>query len=290
MTLERLTEYNVYAVPVDQIWVDADFNCRGLFTPESVRSLAADIQESGLNYPLLVQPWEKNPPFTHRLIAGFRRFAACRQLKMVRVPAMVTEKGITEFEAHKLNLVENLERRDLNILQEAQGIAKLFPNGATVVEIGRELNKTARWAHRRLGLLDLPRDVQLMFASGRLVQGDLDVLLPLREDSEAVQTAAHSLLDARLESPNAGRKVRERLRRGRHVADSRRTKREIGRMIGTMFSMGVKGLPTRVAAWCAGTVTTDEFMVDLKRYVKRFRPGQPKRRKSGKSAKKPSET
>jgi ParB/RepB/Spo0J family partition protein len=280
-------------MPVDQIWVDPDFNCRGRFTPESVQSLATDIQNSGLNYPLLVQPWEKEPPYTHRLVAGFRRFAACRRLRMLKVPVMITEHDISEFEAHKLNLMENLERRDLNILQEAQGIVKLFPNGATAVQIGRELNKTARWAHRRLGLLDLPHDVQLMFASGRLVQGDLDVLLPLREDPEAAQTAAHMILDARLESPNAGRKARERLRRGRFVADSRRTKSQIGRMIGTMFSMGVKGLPTRVAAWCAGTVTTDDFMVDLKRYVKRFRPGQPKRRRrreSEKSTEKPSET
>lgn len=278
--MELLPEYSTYAIPMDEIWVDSDFNCRDRFLPESVRTLADDIKASGLTYPLLVQPWDQ-PPYCYRLIAGFRRHAACRMLRMVKVPAMVTEKDITEFEAHKLNFMENLERKDLNILEEARGITRLFPNGATTSEVAREVGKTTQWVHRRMALLDLPLEVQLMFASGRMVQNDLDVLIPMRNDAEAVRKAAHAILDARLESTHEAVKVRSRLKRGRAVADSRKTKAEIGRMIGRMFDMGIHGIPTRIAAWCAGGVSDEEMIVDLRRYVKRFRSGRPKpRRKS----------
>jgi ParB/RepB/Spo0J family partition protein len=261
--VEALPEYNAYAIPMSQVWVDSEFNCRGRFTPQSVESLAKDIRDSGLQYPVIVQPWDNNPGHCYRLVAGFRRFEACRLLHMAEIPAMVTAKDISEFEAHKLNLIENLERQDLNILQEAEGIRKLFPLGETPGEIARELKRPRQWVYRRLGLLDLPHGVQLMFASGRLSQSDLDVVLAYREDSEAAQKAAVRLLEARRESPDETRKVRQQLRRGRKVADRRRRKAEIAEMIDRMFQMGLDGLPTRVAAWCAGTVTTEALLTDL---------------------------
>lgn len=262
--IKVLPEYNAYAIPMTQVWVDPEFNCRGRFTPESVATLAQDIRDNGLQFPVIVQPWDKNPGYCYRLVAGFRRFAACRLLHAAEIPAMVTDKGISEFDAHKLNLIENLERQDLNILEEAEGIRKLFPLGETLGEIAKELKRPRQWVYRRLGLLDLPHGVQLMFASGRLVQSDLDTVLAYREDPGATQNAAQRLLEARRESPAQTRKVRQQLQRGRRVADSRRKKGEIAEMIDRMFQMGFDGLPTRVAAWCAGTVSTESLLSDLK--------------------------
>lgn len=263
-TLEALPEYNAYPIPMTQVWVDLEFNCRGRFTPESVTSLAQDIRDTGLQFPVIVQPWDRNPGYRYRLVAGFRRFAACRLLHVDEIPAMVTDKDISEFDAHKLNLIENLERQDLNILEEAQGVKKLFPLGETPGEIAKELKRPRQWVYRRLGLLDLPHGVQLMFASGRLAQSDLDTVLSYREDPGAAQDAAQRLLEARRESPTQTRKVRQQLQRGRRVADSRRKKAEIAEMIDRMFQMGLDGLPTRVAAWCAGTISTESLLSDLK--------------------------
>jgi len=263
MPLVELPEYTAYSIPAAEIWMDPDFNCRGRFMPESVSALAKDIQENGLNYPLIVQPWDKNPGFNYRLIAGFRRFAACHMLRMDEVPSMITEKNISEYEAHRLNLVENLERQDLNILEEARGIRKLFPLGETPGTIAKELNRPRQWVYRRLGLLDLPHEVQLMFASGRLAQRDLDTVLAYRNDQTAALAAAQRLLEARRESPEKSRVVQRQLQRGRHVADKRRTKAQIAAMIAKMFEGGIDGLPTRVAAWCAGTISTDALLKDI---------------------------
>lgn len=263
--MEPLTEYTAYPVPMTQVWVDPEFNCRGRFTPESVAALAKSIRDTGLKYPVYVQPWDKNPGFVYRLVAGFRRFAACRLLHMSEIPAIITEKDITEFEAHKLNLLENLERQDLNILEEAQGLKRLFPLRETPGEIAKELNRPRQWVYRRLGLLDLPHEVQLMCASGRLAQSDLDIVLAYREDPAKARETAQKLVSAKGESdPRKAREARNKLKRGRRVADPKRTKAEIAEMIGLMFRLGINGLPTRVAAWCAGTITTEALMGDLK--------------------------
>lgn len=262
-TLIVLPEYNAYSVPITQIWVDPEFNCRGQFTPESITALAKSIRDGRLEYPIYVQPWNKNPGYCFRLIAGFRRLAACKMLHIAEVPAMITEQGISEFEAHKLNLLENLERNDLNVLEEAQGIKRIFPLGESPGEIARELNRPRQWVYRRLGLLDLPHEVQLMVASGRLVQSDLDTVLAYRNDSEKALDVAQKLLEARREGPDKIKATQRQFHRGRRVKDSRRTKAEIAEMIAYMFDLGIDGLPTRVAAWCAGSLTTVELRSDL---------------------------
>lgn len=263
--MKILTEYTTYGILMTKILIDPNFNCRGRFTPESVTSLAEQIRDTGLMFPVIVQPWTTTPGFDFRLVAGFRRFAACKRLNMGEIPAMVTERDISEFAAHKLNFVENLERQDLNILQEAKGIKKLFPTGETVETIARELKRPRPWVYRRLGLLRLPHQVQLIFASGRLPQRDLDTVLSYKSDPHAAQKAAQSLLKATLESPAQVKKVRMRLQKGRYVPDSRRRKAEIAKMIDRMFTLGIDGLPTRVAAWCAGTISTENLISDLEK-------------------------
>lgn len=131
-------------------------------------------------------------------------------------------------------------------------------------EIAKELNRPRPWIYRRLGLLDLPHEVQLMCASGRLAQRDLDILLAYRNDPVKALETAQELLKARGGS-DQGKiyKTRNKLKKGRRVPDTKRTKAEIADMIGLMFRYGVNGLPTRVAAWCAGTISTEGLMEDL---------------------------
>lgn len=264
--MDVLPEYKVFSIPITQIWVDPEFNHRQRFTPESVETLTRSINDTRLECPVYIQPWTKNSGFTYRLLAGFRRLAACRLLHWTEIPAFIVDKDLSEFEAHKLNFLENLERKDLNILEEARGIRQLFPLGETPGVIGKELNRPRPWVHRRVGLLNFPHEVQLMFASGRLKQKDLDVLLPLRCDMEAVLIAAQRLLTAHSGSPDDINAIQRQLKRGRFVKDSRRTKAQISSMIAVLFQEGVDGLPTRVAAWCAGRITTEMLLNDIKKW------------------------
>ena len=112
------------------IYYDAAFNCRGEFTLQSVKELADSIVQAGrLICPVAVQPWTEEPGFDYRLIVGHRRFRAVTEfLKWTEIPAYVCE-GLSDHEARMLNLVENLQRKSLNILEEAHAIQNLYPEG-----------------------------------------------------------------------------------------------------------------------------------------------------------------
>lgn len=262
--MKELSQYRTFAIPTASIWVDPKFNCRDTFLPDAVKKLADSIAADGLQYPVIVRPLDAtaHPPHEYQLVAGFRRFAAFRLLKRDEIPAMVTEKEITDFEAHKLNLLENLERQDLNILEEARGIRHIFPNGENCTTIARELGRERPWVYRRVALLELPVEVQYMVASERLNQQELDLLLALKsEDDETIIKKARELLAAKKEGRS--KEFIRTNKRGKFVVDRRRTKGQIADMIAIMFSMGISGLPARVAAWCAGNITDEELKSDM---------------------------
>ena len=136
--VERLTQYDTYPVPLASIYYDTTFNCRGNFTLQSVEELAASIrlrgggvELKGLDYPIVVQPIEdmvgaRPAGFAYRLIAGHRRFKAMEGfLRWSQAPAMI-RAGLSDHEARMLNFVENLERKDLNPLEEARALARLY--------------------------------------------------------------------------------------------------------------------------------------------------------------------
>ena len=179
--MKRIEQYDVFSLPVSQIYYDADFNCRGQFTLQSVEDLAKSIKGIGLQFPVVVQPVEEIKGFEHedfrwRLIAGHRRFRAVTTfLKWTEIPATVWN-GLSERQARLFNFTENLERQDLNVLEEARVLGRLFPKGAPIREAARELKRDTRWVHARFRLLKLPEPVQVKVAAGTLSLVDVEVL------------------------------------------------------------------------------------------------------------------
>ncbi len=260
--LERIAEHDAFWVPVDLIYVDQDFNCRSPFTPQSVKSLADNIAARGLDFPVVVQRVEDTQaqvPAGHpwRLIAGFRRFAAVTMfLKWPRIKANI-KIGITDQEAEILNLTENLERKDLNPLEEAQALVRRFRPGVPLREVAKAMNRDTRWVHQRLRLMELPEELREKVAAGLLTLLDVDVLVKL-PPNEQIQ-AAQELIAAR------GRRKRKlnvnpRFRRKFRY---RRGKEEINARIAQLMEAGLSGLVTRFGAWCAGYISDDELDLDI---------------------------
>jgi len=259
--MKRLEQYDVFSLPVSEVYYDADFNCRGQFTLASVEELAQSIDELGLQFPTVVQPVEEVEGFEHegfqwRLIAGHRRFRAVTTfLKWTEIPASVWQ-GLTERQARMFNFTENLERQDLNVLEEARALGRLFPEGASLREAARELKRHTRWVHARFRLLKLPEEVQIKVAAGTLSLVDVEVLSQLETPGEQIK-AANNIAKAK--------------RRGRHPSESkldrkfryRKTKAQINRMIAKLMDQGLDGLTTRALAWAAGSIGDDEFEEDI---------------------------
>jgi len=261
--MKRLESYDVFSLPVSQIYYDADFNCRGQFTLQSVEELAQSIDELGLQFPVVVQPAEEIEDFEHadyrwRLIAGHRRFRAVTTfLKWTEIPATI-RSGLTDRQARMFNFTENLEREDLNVLEEARALGRLFPKGASLREAARELKRHTRWVQARFRLLKLPEEVQIKVAAGTLSLVDVEVLSQFESPEDQIRAAAEIA-----KAKRHGRKPSEG-RTGRKFR-YRKTKTQINRMIAKLMDHGIDGLTTRALAWAAGSIGDDDFEEDIRR-------------------------
>jgi|SRR5215831_7206355 len=124
----------IVELPVEMIYSDDNMNCRGRIAPYDVLELARSIEKSGLLSPIAVQPYDSVPGFRYRIILGHRRHKAFQVLKRETIPCVVKD-GLTEVQVRILNLQENIERKDLNVLQEAHAIQKFKLAGYTLAEV-----------------------------------------------------------------------------------------------------------------------------------------------------------
>lgn len=172
--------YTPYDLNASEIYSDSKFNSRGSFLPHEVKELAGSIKHEGLIEPIIVQPIEDIPSierpndniFKWRVVAGHRRLAAiCFFLHWEQIPCRII-KGLNSDQAQTLNLVENLERKDLNILQESQMLERIWSGLSTDAVAGR-LNRSNVWVLTRRRLLNLPEEIQNAAASGRLTSTNI---------------------------------------------------------------------------------------------------------------------
>jgi ParB/RepB/Spo0J family partition protein len=257
--MKPLEQYQAYPIPATTIYYDAAFNCRGEVTLQSVRELADSIAQAGrLICPLAVQPWTGEPGCEYRLIVGHRRFRAVTAfLKWTEIPAYICE-GLSDHEARMLNVVENLQRKSLNILEEARAIQNLYPKGASVREAARELKQPTKWVYIRVRLLRMPEEVQQKAAAGLLSQANLDQLIGIKSAKEQV-LAACQIVEARERGKGKSLPGLDQTYKRSRV----RPRKEINQMIERMLAAGIVGLPPRVAAWCARQISDGELLKEI---------------------------
>jgi ParB family chromosome partitioning protein len=255
-----LEQYQAYPIPVAAIYYDAGFNCRGEFTLQSVKELADSIAEAGrLICPVAVQPWTAAEGFEYRLIVGHRRFRAVTTfLKWTEIPAYVCE-GLSDHQARMLNLMENLQRKSLNVLEEARAIQNLYPRGVTLRHAAQELKQPTKWVHVRLRLLRMPEAVQQKAASGLLSQANLERLAGMESPEDQI-VAAGKIVEARERGKGKFLPGLDRVCKRRRGV---RPREEINRMVERMLTAGIIGLPPRVAAWCAGCISDEDLLAEI---------------------------
>lgn len=257
--MEPLPEYAAYLLPVDRIYYDADFNCRGEFTLQSVSELAESIRDAGrLIYPVTVQPWTEQPGYNYRLIAGHRRFKAMTFfLKATTIPAVIV-RDLTDHQARLLNVVENLQRKDLNIMEEARALERLYPLGVTLRQAAKELKQTTHWVHVRLRLLKMPLHVQQKAAAGLLSAANIDLLAGMDKPDDQL-LAVEKIAAAR----KRGRGNRLPGLERKYKQSKVRTREEINALVERMVVAGIDGLAPRVGAWCAGYISDEEIAKEI---------------------------
>ncbi len=148
---------------------------RKTFTEDSLAELADSISQHGILQPLVVRP---NPLGGYRIIAGERRWRASRLAGLTEVPAIV--KDVTDAEAMEIALIENLQREDLDPIEEARGYRQLIDScGYTQEQAAERLGKSRTGVTNSLRLLNLEEPVLELVHTGKLSTGHAKVLLSL---------------------------------------------------------------------------------------------------------------
>jgi ParB family chromosome partitioning protein len=138
------------------------FNPRRNFPEAQLKELAASICERGLVQPLVVRPSSDN---TFEIVAGERRWRAAQLANLHSVPVIV--RALTDHEAVEIALIENVQREDLNAIEEGEGYKVLIEgHGYTHEDLAKIIGKSRSQLANTLRLLKLPESVQEMVRSG----------------------------------------------------------------------------------------------------------------------------
>jgi len=155
------------------------------FDEDALNELADSIREHGVVQPIVVRPLEDG---FFQLIAGERRWRASQRAGLHRIPAVVREAD--EHAALEVALIENLQREDLNPIEEAQAYERLISDfGLTQEEVSRRVGKNRATIANMLRLLRLPPEVQQWLRENRLSTGHAKALLSLSDLNAILDTA-----------------------------------------------------------------------------------------------------
>jgi len=166
---------------------------RKVFDEEALQALADSIEKHGLIQPLLVEPLEKD---RYRIIAGERRYRAAKLAGLETMPIIV--KDYTESEISEISLVENLQREDLNPLEEAFGYKKLMISyGLTQEQVATKVSKSRSAVANSMRLLALPEGALEYVRTGELSAGHARTLLAL-ENPDDILAAANKIISEEL--------------------------------------------------------------------------------------------
>ena len=178
-------------LPIDRVFPNVN-QPRKLFDRQALEELAQSIRENGVLQPILVRQIGNN----YQIVSGERRYRASKLAGMKSIPAVV--RCLSEEKTMLAALIENIQRQDLNPVEEARTLRDIILNyGLTHDQLADKVGKSRSALTNRLRLLQLPPEVQLMVADGRISAGHAKMLAGLK-DSETVRFWAKKIINEQL--------------------------------------------------------------------------------------------
>lgn len=179
---------------------------RRKFDEEKLEELANSIKEHGVVQPIMVRPCSDG---SYELVAGERRLRACQKIKLNKIPAVV--KDISEQQMIEIALIENIQRHDLNPVEEAQAYRRLMTEfKLTQEQVAEKVGKSRSLIANMLRLLNLPPEIQDLLSGGTLTIGHVRPLLALADKTIQI-TLAQQMLEDKMTARDAENRVQELL-------------------------------------------------------------------------------
>ena len=149
------------------------------FSEEKIQELAQSIKENGLIQPIIVR---KSPVLGYEILAGERRYRASIAAGLAEVPVIVKQLSDQDMMLH--SIIENLQRENLNPIEEAKAYQSLIDKGFTHTEIAEKMGKSRPYITNLVRLLGLPKHILIEVESGKLSQAHARLLIQLSSDKQ----------------------------------------------------------------------------------------------------------
>ena len=229
----------VVSIDIDKIKPNSS-QPRKTFDPEALEDLANSIKEHGIIQPIIVRPVKKG----YEIVAGERRYRAARKAELKNVPCIVRE--LTDRENMLLAIVENMQREDLNPIEEAEGLkAMINTYSLTQDQVSRSVGKSRPYIANAMRLLNLEPEVVEMVRNGELSAGHGRTLLGCEDPKKQVALAARCVKEGlsvrALEAIVSGKKKPVKPRKKPKDPDVEALENELKEKFGTKVSLVRKG-------------------------------------------------
>lgn len=263
---DNQTNAETLMLDMDTVRVDLHFNCRGEeISPKSVYNLAQDIAENGLMQPIVVGPIEDDGK--RLLIAGYRRFTAHKVLKRTKIFATLRDDLADHDQLLMMNLRENVQRVDLNIVQEATTLGRLFELGMTEEQVAKELNKSRGWVQIRQMVYTLPDELYPLILDGTFKTQNIREMYGsmVKDDRETFIEKVKWLKGEKAKGKKTASLRDKEKTDAEEQGKKYRTREELYRMqsrIQDMFHVNHVG--ATILAWASGSITLTDLDNALK--------------------------
>lgn len=267
----------IMQIPLNEIHLDEAFNCRGPIKPTDVIDLAKSIEEQGLIQPIVVHPYTPDlvakTGKKYRIIAGHRRFVAHQVLARDSIKAVINTT-LDDMGARIANFVENIQRKNLNIVEEATSLAKFFDAGMTEMDVVTKTATSRGWVQVRKMILALPEEIYKDIISGVVTQThirDLYTIVKNHPDGvSAVYEAVKDIKDAKLHGVTKSINLKARSEKTDKNRKRQRSKEEIMALINHLLDYFGESITTVSLAWASGNVSDEELFTEFKKEATRL--------------------
>lgn len=247
----------VFEIPLREIWVQPGFNCRraGSITRTNTASLGESIREMGLIEPIVVQPVDEisdvaPPGCLYRLIAGERRYTAVQMHTDRKAISTLVRTGLGD-KAAEINLIENIERQDLDILEEAEAIQQKWGD-LPLRKVAKIVKRPTSWVAVRRKLVRSTEAVKRAAAKGEITQYELRAIF--REPDNEHDDLLADLLEQKSTK-------QEKVLKGRVVSHRNRSKTDMIALVTRLLEENHPHAESLSAAlmWAANEITNDDM-------------------------------
>lgn len=239
---------------------------RKSFKEEKIEELATSIREHGIIQPIVVRKKEKG----YEIVAGERRWRAAMKAGLSEVPCLLRE--LTDEQNMLIAIIENMQREDLNPIEEAEGLHQMIESfGLTQEQVSKSVGKSRPYIANSLRLLKLPEHIRQRLEGGEITAGHGRTLITVEDEDmqkaicEKIVAEGLSVRETEKLVASIGKPARRKPAKRVKDPDTARAEEELKEILGTRVSIQEKGKKSRIEIECYSRDEMNRLIELLKR-------------------------